>query len=104
LIDLSVLNIPTWSVPDGEPVLCNFKVIVSIDLPTREDVGETYSVWIGLPALVEIPKLSVVSLMYVIGPEVVMVYSDVEMLPELPAVSFAKYFSVVVELIEIGEE
>ena len=40
----------------------------------------------------------------IVGRVVSMVYSDVEMFPELPAVSFAKYFSVVVELIEIGVE
>ena len=38
------------------------------------------------------------------GAVVSMVYSDVEMFPELPAVSFAKYFSVVVVLMEIGVE
>ena len=37
-----------------------------------------------------------------VGRVVSIVYSDVEIFPELFAVSIAKYFSVVVELIEIG--
>ena len=39
-----------------------------------------------------------------VGRVVSIVYSDVEMLPELPDWSIAKYFSVVVVLTEIGVE
>jgi hypothetical protein len=42
--------------------------------------------------------------MCVIEPDKVIVYNDDVMVPELPAVSFAKYFSVVVELSRIGVE
>ena len=40
----------------------------------------------------------------IVGRVVSMVYSDVEILPELFAVSFAKYFRVEFVLIEIKEE
>ena len=39
-----------------------------------------------------------------VGRVVSMVYSDVVTIPELSSISFAKYFSVVVLLIEIGVE